>query len=493
MAERDDQLDAEEAAFTEAVAQALTETADEFADAVQDATELVAARFSVGRIARMWGNRTRGLVRRLLGTAETAATAAAEDVDAELPDGWDNLPARYDDDTLPEGLGQYVTTTEHLLRAVGDRLAEVARSELAAGVDAGEDIDQLKARLRAAFSRAGAQFGPAREQRIGQTEASRAWNTSTLAAAQAATGPDRPVVKQWVTRHDAKVRSAHDAVDGQIQLLAEPFTVGGVEMQTPGDPSAPPALVVNCRCRLAVAPELSAAAFEAKVPARPGVLESEESRMEAALTLPVPRSRGSAQFHGTRGRPSYMKYHPSGRNKQGLERHDNGGWLGSAAYTEEQHQQALKGYTVADYGDMNDWLRHRTAPTRLTQDETEDRISALTNLIAIQDPTTSEATLWRGSRHFIDVGPGDEFHDKGFTSTSSDEEIGRRMGRKGGSVFRIHAPKGSQMLDVVSVGARDYEKEMILPPATKLRVLKVERPEDPTGPAVVYDLEIING
>ncbi|MFD6936274.1 phage minor head protein [Streptomyces goshikiensis] len=294
MADRNRQLDDQEAAFTEAVALALTETADEFAAAVQDATELVAARFSVGRIARMWGNRTRGLVRRLLGTAEAAATAAAEDVGAELPEGWDDLPGRYDNGTLPEGLGQYVTTTEHLLRAVGDRLAEVARAELAAGIDAGEDIDQLKDRLRAAFSREGAQLGPVREHRIGQTEASRAWNTSTLAAAQAMTGPDRPVVKQWVTRHDTKVRSAHDQVDGQIRLLSEPFTVAGVEMAAPGDPSAPPALVINCRCRLEVAPEMRAAAFESESLPRPDVFESEESRVDA----PQPLTAAAGTYSG---------------------------------------------------------------------------------------------------------------------------------------------------------------------------------------------------
>ncbi|WP_327421751.1 phage minor head protein [Streptomyces sp. NBC_01230] len=285
MPDRDRQLDQEERDFAEAVAAALTETADEFADAVQDATELVAARFSVGRIARMWGNRTRGLVRRLLGTAETAAVAAAEDVDAELPAGWDDLPGRYDDDTLPEGIGQYVTTTEHLLRAVGDRLAEAARAELAAGVDAGEDIDQLRARLRAAFSREGAQLGPVREQRIARTEASRAWNSATLAAAQAATGPDRPVVKQWITRHDARVRSAHDEVDGQLRLLAEPFTVAGVEMQAPGDPTAPPGLVCNCRCRLGVAPELQAAAMESQVSPAAGLSDPRESRVEVALSV----------------------------------------------------------------------------------------------------------------------------------------------------------------------------------------------------------------
>ncbi|MFD3978260.1 phage minor head protein [Streptomyces griseus] len=292
MGKRDDQLDQEEAAFAELVAQALTDTADEFAASVAGATELVAARFSVSRIARMWGNRTRSLVRRLLGTAEEAAVAAAEDTGTTLPDGWDDLPGRYDDGTLPEGIGQYVTTTEHLLRAVGDRLSEAARRELAAGLDAGEDIDQLRDRLRAAFARDGAQLGPAREQRVAQTEASRAWNTATLAAARAVTGPDRPVVKQWVTRHDARVRASHKAVDGQIRLLAEPFSVAGVPMQTPGDPTAPAAQVCNCRCRLAVAPEMQAAAFKAKDAVRIDVLESEEKRVNDAHTVSVTASGG---------------------------------------------------------------------------------------------------------------------------------------------------------------------------------------------------------
>ncbi|MFJ5890290.1 phage minor head protein [Streptomyces californicus] len=292
MGKRDDQLDQEEADFARLVAQALTGTADEFAASVAGATELVAARFSVSRIARMWGHRTRSLVRRLLGTAETAAVAAAEDTGTTLPAGWDDLPGRYDDGTLPEGIGQYVTTTEHLLRAVGDRLSEAARRELAAGLDAREDIDRLRDRLRDAFARDGAQLGPAREQRVAQTEASRAWNAATLAAARAVTGPGRPVVKQWVTRHDARVRASHKAVDGQIRLLAEPFSVAGVPMQTPGDPTAPATQVCNCRCRLAVAPEVQAAAFKAKDAVRIDVLESEEKCMNDAPAPSVTASGG---------------------------------------------------------------------------------------------------------------------------------------------------------------------------------------------------------
>jgi hypothetical protein len=283
--DRNQQLSQAETDIGAAVADALTATAQEFADAVSGATELVAARFSVGRIAGMWNQRVGGLVRRLLGVAEEAAQAAAEDAGTTLPDGWDDLPGRHEEGRhLPDGIGQYATTTEHLLRAVGDRLAEATRRELAAGLDAGEGIAQLRARLLDAFSREGAQLGPGREHRVSQTEATRAWNTATLAAARAMTGPARPLVKQWITRRDTRVRDAHDEVSGQLRLLAEPFMVGGVPMDAPGDPTAPPALVCNCRCRLAVAAaprSTAAAAFDSQDPSPAAVSDAREHRVEA--------------------------------------------------------------------------------------------------------------------------------------------------------------------------------------------------------------------
>ncbi|MEV5677058.1 ADP-ribosyltransferase [Streptomyces sp. NPDC052179] len=488
MGKRDDQLDQEEADFGQLVAQLLDETADEFADAVAGATELVAARFSVGRIARMWGNRTRTLVRRLLGTAEAAAVAAAEDTGTTLPDGWDDLPGRYDDGTLPEGIGQYVTTTEHLLRAVGDRLSEAARRELAAGLDAGEDIDQLRDRLRAAFARDGAQLGPGREQRVAQTEASRAWNTATLAAARAVAGPDRPVVKQWVTRHDAKVRSSHKAVDGQIRLLAEPFSVAGAPMQTPGDPTAPAAQVCNCRCRLAVAPETRTSALE--------------SQVRSALRLSEPRdnqvSSDRSAFHGTQGRPGYRRLHPSGgRAKENRKtQHANGGWLGSDRFTEEEHQQAVYRYTRSWYGPMNGWLRTRKrADDKESQNTVEQRVAALNDLIAVQEPSTSEVTLYRRmENHRLELSEGDEFHDRGFLSTSSRGDIGGIAGMDADdpdyTFFTITVPAGAQMLDVAAVGEDDDEGEVILPPGTAFRVRRVMG-DDPSQPRR-YEVDVIN-
>ncbi|MFC5076132.1 hypothetical protein ACFPN0_32150 [Kitasatospora cinereorecta] len=49
------------------------------------------------------------------------------------------------------------------------------------------------------------------------------------------------MVKQWVTATTGRSAPPTTRRTVQIRLLAEPFTVGGVAMQTPGDPTARPA------------------------------------------------------------------------------------------------------------------------------------------------------------------------------------------------------------------------------------------------------------
>lgn len=225
-----------EAALAEDVRAALVLTAQDFADALEGATELVAARFSVSGIRNMWRRRVGGIVDRLRSIARRGATVVADDSGEELPDGWDS------------SLTSYTEATTALLNAVGDQLAAEASLTLAEGLNAGEGLEQLKARLAAVFDTDGTQLGDSRARRIAVTEATRAFNAGTLAAAQALTGPDRPLVKQWLTRNDERVRPTHRNANGQIQLLDDPFDVGGTPMLYPGDPTAPANETVNCRC-----------------------------------------------------------------------------------------------------------------------------------------------------------------------------------------------------------------------------------------------------
>lgn len=302
-------LDQAESEFAGVVANALSQVAGEFADEVASATELTAAAFRVSSVAGMWRQRVRPLVRRLLGISETAAHAAAEDAGTSLPEGWDDLPQRWEDGELPADMGRYAQTTENLLNAVGDHLAEAARRELAAGLDAGEEIDQLRARLRETFSREGAQLGPGREERIAVTEAGRAWNAATLAAARAASTPDRPLVKTWESRSDGQTRPAHRRADGQTRPLDEPFTVGGEQMQAPGDPDAPSRLTVGCRCRLRISTRSGDASIHSQVGSPAGFSEARETRaMAVTVDMDAPWAPRDTQWDGDAARSALREW-----------------------------------------------------------------------------------------------------------------------------------------------------------------------------------------
>jgi len=56
----------------------------------------------------------------------------------------------------------------------------------------------------------------------------------------------------WDATGDKRTRADHMEADGQSVGLDEPFTVGGVSMLHPGDPSGGAAQVINCRCALNV-------------------------------------------------------------------------------------------------------------------------------------------------------------------------------------------------------------------------------------------------
>jgi hypothetical protein len=238
--EADQALRDNEASLHDLIAPALNQTADDFVDALDDATEIVAARYSVSSIRSLWNRHVPSLMDRIRTQGSDAGTRQAAALDAELPDGWD--------DELADVLAQ----TEQLLSDVGDDLSREANRVLAEGLNEGDDVDQLRERLKAAFATDGPYLGPGRADRIAATEATRAWNSASLAAARALTGPERPLVKQWVSRHDDRVRVAHADADAQLQLLDDPFSVGGVDMLYPGDPAAPADLTINCRCVMMV-------------------------------------------------------------------------------------------------------------------------------------------------------------------------------------------------------------------------------------------------
>jgi HK97 family phage portal protein len=103
--------------------------------------------------------------------------------------------------------------------------------------------------LRAALGAIFAELLGRRRRRIAEHESQTAYNAGThFAAERAAKG--RSVRKQWLSRSDERVRSAHRTLHGKAVPIDEAFSVRGVPLRFPGDPAAPPSLSMNCRCRL---------------------------------------------------------------------------------------------------------------------------------------------------------------------------------------------------------------------------------------------------
>lgn len=131
--------------------------------------------------------------------------------------------------------------TNRLVGAADDLWGEVRESvvdAVALGVPNEELTDQIEALT---------EFSEYRANTIARTETVAAYNGGDMAGARAL-GVWGPVEKVWLAAVDARTRETHADADGQVRKLDEAFDVGGVPMDRPHDPAAPPGEVVNCRC-----------------------------------------------------------------------------------------------------------------------------------------------------------------------------------------------------------------------------------------------------
>ncbi|MEU2968935.1 phage portal protein [Streptomyces ardesiacus] len=110
-------------------------------------------------------------------------------------------------------------------------------------LDGGLTLEELERVVARFYDRAGAEWA----SRVAETCAVSTINGAADAAAESA-GPG--VVRTWITRQDDRVRPAHRALQGKTLPVGTPYEIDGAQLRYPGDPFAPIALTINCRCRL---------------------------------------------------------------------------------------------------------------------------------------------------------------------------------------------------------------------------------------------------
>lgn len=147
-------------------------------------------------------------------------------------------------DSLRHPLAElHIAQSVNRLRGVGTALWETTRDQIVAGMQEGESIPQISSRIREVID-----SSESRARTIARTEVVSASNAGSFRQVMDLDPSVRPVGKTWLATEDDRTRLTHRAANGQNQLLASTFEVGGANLMYPGDPTGPPDEVINCRC-----------------------------------------------------------------------------------------------------------------------------------------------------------------------------------------------------------------------------------------------------
>ena len=118
------------------------------------------------------------------------------------------------------------------------------------GIIQGESVDQIAERLANVLS----STNMSKMRMFARTAMTGAQNAGRQKQMEDAIARGIKVKKQWLATLDTRTRDTHQRLDGQLVAVDESFKVstktGTEQIRYPGDPSAPPALVYNCRCTM---------------------------------------------------------------------------------------------------------------------------------------------------------------------------------------------------------------------------------------------------
>lgn len=181
-------------------------------------------------VRRRWLGAAAEQRRRLERAAETALRAAAVDEPTPVAPVSEEVAAAY------------LATARNRLVGVSDFTWWLARDELLEGLQKGESVAELQARIVAVTA-----LAAPRAEVIARTEVIGATNRGSLEQMYAA---DLGGTKEWIATGDHRTRETHRDVNRKKIAVKDRFTVGGYPMDGPHDPAGPAGETINCRCTL---------------------------------------------------------------------------------------------------------------------------------------------------------------------------------------------------------------------------------------------------
>ena len=143
-------------------------------------------------------------------------------------------------DLVEELVLETLRERENKLSETADDIHQQILATLEQGLNEGETMDELSARVKTAFNG----INDVRAEAIATTETTIAYEVARQQSMKDA-GVE---FKEWVTSQDDRVRLDNFHVDGNIVGIDDTHTVGSEEMMHPGDPAASASQVIRCRC-----------------------------------------------------------------------------------------------------------------------------------------------------------------------------------------------------------------------------------------------------
>lgn len=145
----------------------------------------------------------------------------------------------------------YLAEVRNRMVRIPEEVYDLVAGEVAKGVNLGESIPKLAARIDRTLSTTASERWPNRATVTARTETIGALNAGRADAFRAvAADADEDLEMFWLATEDSRTRHTHREAEGQRVPVGTPFQVGGHELRFPGDPEGPAQEVIQCRCTM---------------------------------------------------------------------------------------------------------------------------------------------------------------------------------------------------------------------------------------------------
>ncbi len=339
-----------------------------------------------------------------------------------------------------------------------------------------------------------------RAETIARTEALEATNVSRYQAqkqlARTLDLDERRMERTWRCAMDGRQRDTHGAMNGQVRGMNEPFiSPSGAKLLYPGDPRAPAAERINCRCvplmRVKEPHEIQQQLIDEGVIAQmPKVVIPRTGLGTNSFTrnpkkgYHVPSTRVDPPRASGYSMDQFPKPTPSEMN-------DVYSRTSTASITEAINQAEKA--ALAEYAKKAKQVNTRLRTPEKTPGPKRESVD---NTIKQMDSAVSKAKLSENVTTYRGAGAAKEFHakfpdikvgeymviDPGFMSATLSKDVALLANARSGVIYEILMPRGSRALPVDEITERIGEYEYLLDRGSRFVIRKI------TGNIVTLEL-----